>query len=238
MATFRILYIDDDPLMTELVSLALGREPSFQVTICASGVQGLTQAARWLPHLIICDVLMPGLNGPGVLSGLQANSSTAAIPFIFMTASARAADVATLIDLGAKAVIAKPFKLQDLAALVRGHLGTVVAKAVPPPPLNVEYDFVRRLRSDGEKLKCFRSDVLVESQSGIVIDELLSCVHKLSGAAGIYEFNAVSTAACAVECAIADKRAGRGNGTSIIEAIDVLLGSIGRSQMKSDASVV
>jgi CheY-like chemotaxis protein len=71
------------------------------------------------PDLVICDILMPRLDGFGVLAALRSQPETAAIPFIFLTASADKEDLARGLKSGANEYVTKPFKIADLLAAVR-----------------------------------------------------------------------------------------------------------------------
>ncbi len=118
----RILYIDDEPDIREIAVMALELDPEFHVRSCESGAEGIEEAVRWLPDLILLDVMMPGLDGPDTLVRLRAIPSTSEIPVVFITARTQSQDVKRLEALGAAAVIAKPFDPMSLADLVRGHL--------------------------------------------------------------------------------------------------------------------
>ena len=72
--------------------------------------------------MLVCDIAMPGMDGFGVLFSLRENVTTAHIPFIFLTASARTYDRNFGVELGANDYITKPFKLEDLLAAVKKRL--------------------------------------------------------------------------------------------------------------------
>lgn len=118
----RILYIDDEDDIREVAELALELDPSFVVRTCGSGREGLMAAREWQPDLILLDVMMPELDGPGVLELLRQDAATAAIPVVFITARTQAHEVARLHELGARGVLAKPFDAMTLAQQVRGFL--------------------------------------------------------------------------------------------------------------------
>jgi len=71
------------------------------------------------PDAVICDILMPRLDGFGVLAALRSRPETAAIPFIFLTASADKVDLARGLQSGANEYVTKPFKIADLLAAVK-----------------------------------------------------------------------------------------------------------------------
>jgi CheY-like chemotaxis protein len=118
----RILYVDDEPDIREVVDLSLGLNPQFKVRACASGAEAIETAAEWSPSLILLDVMMPGMDGPATLTRLRKNPRTSAIPVLFMTARAQSREVEEFISLGAQGVISKPFDPMTLASEVQSHL--------------------------------------------------------------------------------------------------------------------
>jgi CheY-like chemotaxis protein len=125
MADIRILLVDDEPDIREVVDVSLGLDREFTTRACASGADALVMAAEWSPSLILLDVMMPLMDGPATLANLRKNPRTADIPVLFLTARTQAAEIAHYISLGAQGVLSKPFDPMTLAALVRSHL--------PPP---------------------------------------------------------------------------------------------------------
>ena len=89
MASQKILLVDDEPDVRKLGELCLQKLGKFQVCVAASGPEAIRVAVRERPDLILCDVMMPGLDGPGVLALLRANPDTAEVPLIFLTACCR-----------------------------------------------------------------------------------------------------------------------------------------------------
>jgi CheY-like chemotaxis protein len=122
MTAVRILHVDDEPDIREVVDISLGLNPNFEVRACASGAEAVVAAAEWSPFLILLDVMMPGMDGPTTLTHLRNNPRTWEIPIIFMTARAQTREVDHFIALGAQGVISKPFDPMTLAAQVQNHL--------------------------------------------------------------------------------------------------------------------
>lgn len=149
MKSFRILHVDDDPLIRDVVELALGFNSEFVVMSCEGGEEALAAVPGWQPDLIILDVLMPGMDGPALLARLRENPSTAMIPVIFITSCAPAAERKRLMRLGAVAVIAKPFYPVKLAETVRRHMLSIKLASAG-------YDFAQRLRADAATLATLR----------------------------------------------------------------------------------
>jgi CheY-like chemotaxis protein len=122
MSATRILHVDDEPDIREVVDISLGLNPDFEVRACASGAEAVAAAAEWLPFLILLDVMMPGMDGPTTLTQLRKNPQTSTIPVIFMTARAQTREVEHFIALGAQGVISKPFDPMTLALQVQSHM--------------------------------------------------------------------------------------------------------------------
>jgi CheY-like chemotaxis protein len=119
MSSLRLLYVDDEPDIREIASLALGLDPQIEVRTEDSGSAALATAADWKPDAILLDVMMPKMDGPATLKCLRENADTCHIPVLFITARAQSGEIENLIALGAKDVITKPFDPMQLAALVR-----------------------------------------------------------------------------------------------------------------------
>jgi DNA-binding response OmpR family regulator len=111
---------DEEPLRVTLTDrLTL---EGFRVQTAATGEEGLRQVEQQPPDLILCDIMMPGLDGYGVLRALQANERTAAIPFLFLTARADPTEVRAGMGLGADDYLCKPVATADLLAAIRSRL--------------------------------------------------------------------------------------------------------------------
>ena len=122
MSAFRILHVDDEPDIREIVDMSLSLSSDFELRACGSGSEALAAASEWSPLLILLDVMMPGMDGPTTLAHLRKNPQTSAIPVLFMTARAQTREVEQFIALGAQGVISKPFDPMALPFLVRNHL--------------------------------------------------------------------------------------------------------------------
>lgn len=117
----RLLHVEDEPDIREIAELVLDR---FELTQCESGLAALALARDLELDVILLDVMMPGMDGMETLTELRKLPHLAHTPVIFMTARVQPAEVAQLLDLGAVAVIAKPFdpiELEDevLAAIAK-----------------------------------------------------------------------------------------------------------------------
>jgi CheY-like chemotaxis protein len=122
MEAFRVLYVDDESDIREVAAMSLALDPALDVRTCALGQEALAEAASWQPHLILLDVMMPGMDGPETLAQLKAAERTAGIPVVFITARTQAYEIERFLSLGAIGVIAKPFAPMELAAQARRYL--------------------------------------------------------------------------------------------------------------------
>jgi two-component system OmpR family response regulator len=122
MAGLRVLYIDDEPDIREVVELSLGLDPCILVRSCASGNAALALAPDWAPDIILCDVVMPAMDGPATLARMRQCPQTVNTPFVFMTSRAQAREIEHFKSLGAAGIILKPFDPMTLASSVRSHL--------------------------------------------------------------------------------------------------------------------
>ena len=122
MHSFRILHVDDEPDIREVVEISLGLDPCFEVRSCASGGEALTVAAGWVPDVILCDVTMPVMDGPATLARLRERPRTAKIPVIFMTARVQRRELEHFKTLSVAGVIYKPFDPMTLATEIRNQI--------------------------------------------------------------------------------------------------------------------
>jgi CheY-like chemotaxis protein len=119
----RILVIDDEDDIREVAQVSLEAMGGWEVLTADCGVGGLGRAAEERPDVILLDVMMPDMDGPTTFQRLRADPATAGIPVVFLTAKVRAADRQSLIDLGADAVLSKPFDPMTLSEEIIAALG-------------------------------------------------------------------------------------------------------------------
>jgi two-component system OmpR family response regulator len=113
----RILHVDDEPDIREIVELSLGLEPDFVTRSCGSGKETLAIAADWKPDLILLDLLMPQMGGVTTVFRLRIDAKSS-MPVVFMTGFRKAREIEYFRSLGATGVIFKPFEPMALAASV------------------------------------------------------------------------------------------------------------------------
>jgi two-component system sensor histidine kinase/response regulator len=117
----RILVIEDMKPLLEDIQMMLGLE-GFEVLGAENGLVGVQRAREWRPDLIICDIMMPELDGYGVLAELQKDPTQATIPFIFLTARGEKSDIRQGMGSGADDYLTKPFTISELMNSVNARL--------------------------------------------------------------------------------------------------------------------
>ena len=119
-----ILIIEDETQIRDNLVRFLKLE-GHRVASAPDGLVGLEAARGDAPDLIICDFMMPRMNGFQVLAALQDDPAMKTIPFIMLSASAEPERLQQAIALGARAYVTKPFQFEQLRALLERHLGAV-----------------------------------------------------------------------------------------------------------------
>lgn len=117
----KILVIEDKDFVRENILDLLDVE-GFEAIGAENGQIGLNLAKKMIPDLILCDVMMPGLDGYGVLTAIRQDALMASIPFIFLTAKAAKADFRQGMELGADDYITKPFTRAELLGAIASRL--------------------------------------------------------------------------------------------------------------------
>jgi CheY-like chemotaxis protein len=102
------------------------RLEKFHPLSAENGRIGVELAKKEKPDLILSDIVMPELDGYGVIAALRANAETISIPFIFVTAKADQRDVRTAMNLGADGYLTKPVEKPDLLGAISSCLGRAV----------------------------------------------------------------------------------------------------------------
>jgi CheY-like chemotaxis protein len=218
MTRIRVLHIDDEPDLREIIEISLGLDPGFDIRSCESGTEGVVIAAEWLPDIILLDVMMPVMDGIATLMVLREKPETADIPVIFMTARAQARELDRFRSLGAFGVIAKPFDPMTLATSVRNYL-----PPRPDPLADLKTGFLKRVSRDVAALKEHRDELERRGASPTALEGIRNISHSLSGAGGIYGYAEISDAAAAAEDAALCRLAGSGEREALLRALDRLI---------------
>jgi CheY-like chemotaxis protein len=120
-AMARILVIEDElPVRENLVRFL--KLEGHQVSEAPDGAAGVARASLELPDMILCDVMMPNMNGFEALAALQADPRLRHIPLVFLSASAEPERMAEAVGMGARGYITKPFSLADVKSALDRHL--------------------------------------------------------------------------------------------------------------------
>ena len=114
----RILVVEDEPSVGEVVSLYL-RRAGYQVTVISDGHLALAELEKQLPHLLILDLMLPGASGLEITDWLRARSD---VPIIMLTARSSEMDRIAGLEIGADDYVTKPFSPQELVSRVRAVL--------------------------------------------------------------------------------------------------------------------
>ncbi len=117
----KIVLIEDNTDVRETTADIL-ELAHYEVFTAESGKEGIEKAVQFQPDLIICDIMMPGLDGYAVLHILSKKPETASIPFIFLTAKSEKADLRKGMNLGADDYLTKPFEEMELLHAVESRL--------------------------------------------------------------------------------------------------------------------
>jgi two-component system, OmpR family, response regulator len=120
----RVLVIDDEPDIRTVAEMSLARVGGHEVLLAGSGEEGIEAARSQRPDAILLDSMMPGLDGPATIERLKADPDTAAIPVVFLTAKLQAVDRERYLQLGAVAVLPKPFDPMGLPDELERALGS------------------------------------------------------------------------------------------------------------------
>ncbi|HZS41633.1 MAG TPA: response regulator [Polyangia bacterium] len=116
-----VLILEDDPSVQTLMRKQLTAH-GFKVTIATDGLDGLMKLETLKPDILLCDVMMPNLDGIEFVKAIKANTATQKIPVIFLTAKTDPRSMIEGINVGARFYVTKPFQIDDLLAKVRRAL--------------------------------------------------------------------------------------------------------------------
>ena len=161
----KILIIENEDSLCSIISEMLAHE-NFDVIAAVNGKKGIELAQQEIPNLVICDVMMPELDGYGVLSILRQQPLTALIPFIFLTARCSKSDMRQAMELGADDYLTKPFNRAELLGAVISRLqkqSALMKQCYKQKDLdicNLEKKYQKQNEFDGVKQEAF--DNLIE----------------------------------------------------------------------------
>jgi DNA-binding LytR/AlgR family response regulator len=147
-----IMIMEDDPAVRENMQFLL-EELGYDVVTAADGREGLKKVAKAVPDMILCDIMMPQVDGYQVLEKIRSTPVTASIPFVFLTAKSELMDMRRGMQLGADDFILKPYKAEEVLLAVQSQLKKKAAAAglrTSAPPAAPKEPPTRRPASEHE----------------------------------------------------------------------------------------
>ena len=114
----RVLVVDDDPALAEMLGIVL-RGEGYEPVLCAHGDQALAAFREHRPDLVLLDLMLPGTDGIDVCRSIRAESG---VPIVMLTAKTDTVDVVVGLESGADDYVVKPFKPKELVARIRARL--------------------------------------------------------------------------------------------------------------------
>ena len=156
MSSRRIVIVEDETDMAELIAMRLKRE-HYKVTVCDDGLRALDTILADPPDLIVLDLMLPGISGTEIAARLRANPKTAGVPILMLTALAEESDIVVGLHVGADDYMTKPFSMSVLVARISALLRRAEtqqrqdAEILSTGP--IEIDLARhRVKIDGRKI--------------------------------------------------------------------------------------
>lgn len=147
----RILIVEDDPDIRQLLWKNLEKE-KYRVFLARDGEEGLEQAQKNLPDLVILDLMLPRLDGLTVLRELRRAEATTSVPILILTAKGDEADRVVGLELGADDYVSKPFSPREVAARVKALLRRAASEKPSPAGTELVYG---DLKLDAQSHKVF-----------------------------------------------------------------------------------
>jgi two-component system, OmpR family, response regulator len=196
----RVMCVEDDPDIREIVGMALARFGDISVDLCASGAEAIERSEEFAPDLILLDVEMTGIDGVETYARLRRIPALSETPIVFMTARAMAAEIAGFQRIGVAGVITKPFdpltladrladvcKRQADAAEARARLRDLLGRHCSG--LARQTEELEQLLQQGLDPNCISREPLLKARS---------LTHQAKGTSGSVGFPEMSRAAAAL----------------------------------------
>lgn len=146
----RVLVVDDERNILDIIKFNLEVE-GYEVITCMEGEEALNKVYETMPDLILCDIMMPAIDGLEVCRRLKADGRTNQIPVVMLSAKTQAHDKIASIDAGADDFITKPFDFSDLVARIKinlvraGHKRDVSPLTGLPGSISIEAETKQRI---------------------------------------------------------------------------------------------
>jgi CheY-like chemotaxis protein len=198
----RLLLVDDDADVRNLVCLALGRVGGYVVKACASAREALEAARTFAPDLILLDFMMPEADGVSALKSLRLLRATRETPVVFLTAMAAPRDLARYDALGCLGVIPKPFHPLELADTLEelwGRHAEARRKPVPDELEELRREYVAELPRRVGAMKAAAADLASHGWNRESVESIYRETHRLAGSSGLYRMARLSRKAAMLE---------------------------------------
>jgi CheY-like chemotaxis protein len=118
----RLLVVEDEPALARVLQMRLQIE-GFEVEIAGDGAEAMTMIVKQHPDLVVCDLMMPVMDGLEFTRAIKGNPDLKAIPILILTALKSDKEMAQLRQLGVDAFVTKPYDGKELSAQIRQLLG-------------------------------------------------------------------------------------------------------------------
>ncbi len=158
MAGEKILIVEDDPDIAEMIAYNLGKE-GYSIVSTDNGEDAVARAQKEHPALIILDIMLPGMDGMEVCRTLKQADETRNMPIIMLSARSQETDKVVGLELGADDYVTKPFSPRELIARIRAVLRR--GRPLPIGDLGDAGDTGQVVRSGGVEIDSLRHRVLV-----------------------------------------------------------------------------
>lgn len=180
------LIIEDDASFLESMRLVLKLE-GFEVRTACNGEEGLASIRENRPDIVLCDIMMPRLDGHGVLENLRTGTDHADIPFIFVTALDNRQELRQGMTEGADDYLTKPFSAEELVAAVKGRLARMklLTTNAPPPRSRLDEEQITLLG----RITAREREVLLMVANGITSREIARCLNISANTVEVHRAN-------------------------------------------------
>ncbi|MBN2167718.1 MAG: response regulator [Actinobacteria bacterium] len=180
----RVLYIEDDPWISDILRLALSKE-GYEVIEAPSGTRGMEMVYEFLPHAILLDINMPIMNGFSVLESLVSYSALRERPVICVTAMTERVYTEKALEYGASGYVFKPVNFQILCKLLdfytsEDDMDSRISRLLEEPLFAEAYEAAGRSLNSFLKLDLMRT-LAFAGQKGATLEELMDQMRERDG---------------------------------------------------------
>lgn len=199
----RILYVEDEPDIRTITTIALQNVGKFNIKAFSNGEEALEHVLEFSPELVLLDVMMPGMDGLSIFHALHSTPSTSKIPVVFMTAKIMAEEMSNYRKIGTAGIISKPFDPMALheriTGIWEGYQTQLRFNEDKPERLTESY--ASRLESLSLEIPRLVTLMVNSVDPQLIMDKIYELAHSYAGSGGVFGFPAISEAADKVEAA-------------------------------------